>query len=543
MSGSEIVLPFATEESGRGKRFSGDMEVAALLCLAEAERKKKGGLLRGAAETLTILSKLCFPLWVVPWEDGCLLIDGTGTVSHNMVYSKPPDAEAFVEHLKRSGKVQELYRSALRSHSNTFSDFVSTTEIVVEGLVTDGELLSDVHAMLQEGKVETYRPASVIPPKISRENAMEIVTKVAEHHQTLQSEVKGLQYALDALDEETKMHVEKLSQEKGQIQERHNGKILEVKTEVKNRVEELEKERDEKLAKIAEACQVETEGKQEEKKKWEQELQKLEQDKSEYEKRKELRKRRKDEVGEARWDTRVKEVKNQITTVRAKVKALSDFIDHTNKEAEKTTRTVRDSCQRLIDAEEQKVVDLESLRDSEVAKKEEEIADLQQETMDISDKVEKLIDHQRESASMLREAIMPWKADGPTLVQVAFYLAEYDTGKGRRIRVHPPVTARKHEGLVMKVRKTLKGYSLQSKIGNLLKPRSKALEKLLRGYEETVNRNTELQRSTSHMGATTNLLSSPDFKERLRQGMIEIEAEAWIKLEEKDAVLNLYTAK
>jgi hypothetical protein len=139
--------------------------------------------------------------------------------------------------------------------------------------------------------------------------------------------------------------------------------------------------------------------------------------------------------------------------------------------------------------------------------------------------------------------MITWKADVPTLIQVSLYIAQYDTGKGRRIRVHPPVIARKHEGFTMKIRKTLKAYSLQSKIGNLLKPRSRALDKLLSSYEETLNKNTELQRNISQIGVANNLLSSPDFEEKLRRGMMEMEAEGWIKPEEKQAILDLYTTK
>jgi hypothetical protein len=137
MSYSELVLPYATEDTGRKKSFSNDFEVGALLLLAEAERRKKTGIFRGTVETLAVLSKLHYPMWVVPWEDKCLLIDGMETVSYSLQYFKLPDIEAFVEHLKRSATAQESYRTALRSHKGTFSDFLSATQIVIAGIVTD----------------------------------------------------------------------------------------------------------------------------------------------------------------------------------------------------------------------------------------------------------------------------------------------------------------------------------------------------------------------------------------------------------------------
>ena len=95
----------------------------------------------------------------------------------------------------------------------------------------------------------------------------------------------------------------------------------------------------------------------------------------------------------------------------------------------------------------------------------------------------------------------------------------------------------------MKIRKTLRGYSLQSKISTLLKTRSKALETMLTSFEERVNSDKTLQRSLSQISESNNLLASPDFKEKMRRGVGELEAEGWVKPEEKTAVLEVYAAE
>ncbi len=543
MSGSNLVFPYAIEDSGRKTRFSETMEVAALLCVAEAERKKKAGFFGGAVETLSLLSKLHCPLWIVPWEDSCLLVDGLATVSHIILYSKPPDVEAFVEHLKRSTTVEELYRSALRSHSETFAEFTSQTEIPVEGFVTDRELLSDILAFFKDSReVASSEFTSLTPPKIGMEKAVKISARILEHYEKLQSEIKGLQFAIDALNEETKVHVDKLQLEEGQIRERYEERISTVTFEVEKRKAELEKERDEKIEKVAVANEKEVSVRIEEKKKWELELQRLEQDRSEYKKRKELREQKKDEVGEVRWDARLRDVQNQISTVKGKIKALSDFISRSNKETEKTMKNLRDTYQRLVEVEEKKIKDLESLRDSEVEKKEKEVEELQQETQAITDKIGRLIEQKRESSSTLKEATIPWKTEKPTLIYVSFYLTQYMSEKTKRHLIRPPVIARGHGGIVMKIRKAFKGYSLQAKINTLLKPRSKALEKMLILLEEKLNSDGEVQRSLSQLGMANNFLTSPDFKEKLKKGLEELEGEGWIKPEEKTAILDTYVA-
>jgi hypothetical protein len=526
VSYSELILPYVTEDSGRKKSFSNDMEVAALLLLAEAERRKKTGIFRGAVETLAVLSKLHYPMWVVPWEDKCLLIDGMETVSYDLQYFRPPDIEAFVEHLKRSGTAQESYRTALRSHKETFSDFLSATQIAVAGLVTDKELLCDISAFVKDGQPQTDKLTSPIQPKIDMREATRIGEKISERHSMLQSEIKGLQFAIDTLDEETKTHMDKLQLELEQVRGKYKEKIEVIKADVEKRTVELEKERDGKVEKTTAANQKEVEVRLEEKKRWEQELVKLEQDKSEYEKRKELRKHKKDEVGEARWDARLREVKNQISTIKGKISALSNFISRSNKETEKTAKNTRDTYQKLIDTEERKVKDIESLRDSEIGEKEKGIEELRQEALIITDKIEQLIDQKRGHASTLKEATVPWKAETLTLVHVPFYLIQYAADKEKRHRVRAPAIARDPGGIMMKIRKTLKGYSLQSKISTLLKTRSKALETMLTSFEERINSDKSLQRSLSQISEPNNLLASTDFEEKTRRGVGELEAYA-----------------
>ncbi|MDH5447948.1 MAG: hypothetical protein OEY24_07520 [Candidatus Bathyarchaeota archaeon] len=538
MPNSNLILPYAIEDSGRKKRFSENMEVAALLGIAEAERKKKSGLFRGAAETLTFISKLYYPLWAIPWENNCLLIDGMETIANNILYFKPPNVENFIEHLKSSTTVQELYHSTLRSHQETFSDFTSQTEIPMEGYITDEELLSDMSTFIKDSRTgkNTSFPefTSLIQPKIDEENAVRISERVMEHYNTLQSEIKGLKFAIDTVNEETEIHIGKLRQELEQTREKYEGQISNVRVEVEKRTGELEKEREEKIEKITATNEKEVNTRLEERKKWEQELLRLEQNKSEYEKRKELRKRKSDEVGEARWDARLRDVQNQISTVKGKIKALSDFINRSSKETEKTTKKLHDTYQNLVDEEEKKITDLESLRDSEIDKNEKKIEEMGRETLAITDKIERLVEQKRERSSTLKEATIPWKTETLTLIHVPFYLIQYEVEKKKRHCIRPPIVARGHEGFVVKIRKTFRRYS------TLLKPRSKVLEKLLTSFEERLGSDKKVQRKMVQLGMSHNLLTSVDFKEKVRKGIEELEVEGWIKPEEKATMLETY---
>lgn len=544
MSTAHLYLPYSVEDVNRKKPLSESMEVAALLCVAESERKKSGMLGR-TEESITVFCKLNYPLWAIPFEGDSLLIDGMGYVPNEIVYHEPPDIEAFIEHLKRHSSVQELYRSALRSHVNTFSRFISQKKIQTGEIITNKESLTDLLNFIQDGDLNNMKTSEsdihlLVPPKISKEKALEITQKISEHIKKLQGEIKGLHLAIDTVDEEVKKHTKRLEEEQRQIREEYEKKLSQIKTEVDTKKAELESEWHKKTEKIIEAHEKETEVRLVEKKKWEQELLKWEQRKSEYEKRKDLRKIKGDDVGVARWDVRLRSAQDQISTTRNKTKTLSNFLARSGKEMQRAKEKLHDVYKTQLEAEDRKVKDLIKLRDEEIAKKKKETDVLSGETTTIITKIQRMIKRKRESIEKIKETTLLWKTRTPTLIHLPFYLVQYDSEDGRRCQIHLPTLARGKEGITIKIRKTFRRRSLQSKISNLLKPRSKALEKMLRIFIENSQKESETNRTIRKLGETQNLLTKKGLKETMRSGMKELEKEGWIKPDETKLILETY---
>lgn len=548
MSTQNLFLPFTVVDSNRNVPFSENIEVAALLCVAESERKKKPGIFGRSAEDLTILCRLNYPLWAIPFEGASLLIDGMETVSNSILYFKPPDIEAFTEHLRRSTGVQELFCGALRSHLETFSKFASRTEMPIRGVIANKEYLSDIFDFIQDGKTLTKRSAeselnSLIPPKIDKVTAVDIAERFMKHLRKLQAEIKGLRFAIETVDGETEKHINRLRQERKVIQEEYEIKISKLKTEVNQRKAELERELSRKVEKVTAVHKKEVETRLVEKKKRERELLKLEQKKSEYEKRKDLRKTKGDKVGIVRWNVRLQNAQDQIATAKTKIKTLSDFIDRSNKEMDNTKKNLHNTYQKHLDAEERRIKDLNSKKEADIANKEKEINELQGETTIIINKIERLIKRKQDRSSTIRETTIPWKAKAPTLIHLPLYLVCYKSKNKERYCLHLPALIRGDKGFAMKIRKTLRRRSLQSKISSLLKPRSKALEKLLKPFKEEAHSDSKVRKVLSRLGKSQNLLKTEKFKELVTAGMKKLEAEGWIKPEEKTAILETYAPK
>jgi len=543
MSSSSLTLPYVVEDEDRKKPFTRDMEAAAVLCLAEAKRKKPG-ILGAPPEKLSFVSKMLYPLWAIPWENECIIVDGRGILSHTIVYMKLPDVKLFVEDLKRSRTTRELFRNTLKSHTKTFEDFVETTLVSMNTIVANREILSAISRYIEQGlalKKGAKEPLASIPLKLDEKTAMERAENLFNRWRQIQSEIKGLQYAINVLDEETKLHEQKIVGEIEQMRETFKDKISRIKSKVEEKVEQLTKERDAKIKRIFKVSQRELKVALNERTKDEQKLEKLERDKLVYQKRKQIRKSKGDETGVTYWDHKIKVCKNKISEVKGKIKVLSRFIERTRKQGKLGVKKLNESYQGMIVRERKRISDLETLRDSQIEMTKKEAEELVSEASSITNLIEQLIKQKKLHASQLKEITIPWKPEAITLINMPFYVFRYETEEKSRYHVHPPVVAMGYEGIIRRIQKTIWSFSLESRIKLLLRPGSRAFEEMFTSiFAETVRENETLGKVVYEMGSSNNLLNVQDFGKTLAKGVEELKVEGWINREEGDTILRAY---
>ncbi len=543
MSSSRLILPYVVEDEDRKKPFTRDMEAAAFLCLAEAKRKKPG-ILGAPPENISFVSKMHYPLWAVPWGNECIIVDGLRILSHTIVQMKPPDVKLFVEDLKRSRMARELFRNTLEIHSKTFEDFVETTLVSMNAIVANREIVSAISRYIEQGlalKKGAKPSLTSIPLKLDEKAAMERAEKLFNRWRRIQSEIKGLRYAINVLDEETKFHEKKIVGEIEQMWETFEDKISRIKSEVEEKVEQLTKERDAKINRIFKVSERELKVALDEKTKDEQKLEKLETDKFVYQKRKQIRKSRGDEPGVTYWDHKIKVCKNKISEVKGKIKVLSRFIERTRKQGELGVKKFNESYQGMIVRERKRISDLETLRDSQIEMTKKESEEIVSKASLIKNFIEQLIEQKKLHASQLKEITIPWKPESVTSINMPFYVFRYETQEKSRYYVHPPVVAMGYEGIIRRIQKTIWSFSLESRIKLLLRPRSKALEEMSTSiFDERLRENEILGKVVYELGSSNNLLDEQDFGKTLAKGVEELKVEGWINREEGDAILRAY---
>ncbi len=543
MSDKSMVLPYAGENATRKKPFTHDMEVAAILCLAEAERKKPG-ILDVYPERISFISKLYYPIWAIPWENESLVADGLGLFSHTITYMKTPDLKDFTEAIKKNTWIRKHYRSALEKHAQTFKDFIGTAKIPVEAVISDKKILTTLLTYLRQSLVPKKKVTELIrllPPKVNENAALRLAIKIKECWRQIQSDLKGLQYAIDVVNEETHFHEHKILREIKEARETYKKEISRAGLLIGEEVERLVKERDSKINREIKATEREVGANLKKKDMEEKKLRRLERRKSQFERKRDTRKRRGDKSGESYWNNELKRCKNEISEIKKVIQTLSERIKESRKQNEITIKKLNKDYQVMIDRENRRIADLESSRDYEITMKLEEIEELSTKTSDIINHVEHLIEEKRLQASRLKGVTIPLKLEEVTLICVPFYFVQYENDGECRNYFYAPSIAKGYEGLIRSIQKTIRSFSLEYRIKLLLHPRCNILKKMFTSVlAQKMGEDKTLKENVEGLGSSNNILVKPSFRDVLARGMEKLEREGWISSEESEAILFAY---
>jgi hypothetical protein len=527
----------------RKKNFTSTMEVAAILCLVEAERKRHG-LLATTTEKILFISKLHYPLWLIPWDNKCLVFDGLGNLSANLNYTTLPDLELFLDDMEQVATMRIPYRNALQEHIKTFKDFAAEVSVPIKGLIVDEELLSDISGYVKETltlKVNVDASIVLAPIRLDQSTVLENMKKVFELLGQVMSDIKGLHYAMRYMNEQMEFHEQMIFREIEQIREIHEEEIAKVNPAIDKNVERLMRERDTGIAKMNKVMEKELSVRLKEKGKRDRELEKLELNMVAYKKRRDIRKRRHDEIGVNKWEHAIRMSQNKISEIENRIHALSNYIEKTRVQRVSDINKLRYTYQELIDRERKKIANIEASRDSMIEAKQKEIEKLRTLSSQMVNSIQRLVKQKEIQVGKLKNIATQLRLEQNTLIGAPFYFIAFQSGEKMRYQAFPPIRVMDSDGIIKQIEKTLLGSRMASRIRIFTKQRSKALNKLFNfTLEEHIKVDKTLHENLYKLGESNNILINPNFKETLMKGIEELKTEDWIRQEEKDALVKTY---
>ncbi len=504
---TKLILPFAVPAEDRIKAFTKDEEMAAVLYLAESNRKTGDGhFWKKPDEKLAFIAEACYPIWLVPWNGQTLLFDGLGVTTHTLSYDTLPDTNAFNNDIRASAKTCEAYSAALSRHANYFQNFADKEEEIIEGLITDPEFIADfwIYLLEVEAAKTPLANKAVVSPIINESDISVSVKELSDLRAKIEEDVRNLEESMKLLTVLTRGKTRAIREEIKGIRKKFGQEIKKVKPSVTRKIRQIQRKYDTKIVKLSKR----------------------------FEKRlRVLRKNR----------NKLQQIRKKSSTAKKRIKAINRKIAYI-KTAKKLTisqqRTVRNT--RI---EEAKKI-LSALKASREAK----IRTKQHEKTLLDDMTSSTIDQMNEMAKSKRAALhtfyrISMDAYGISrqtqrspceLVYLPFYLVCYETESKKRYVAYPPSIVGSI-GILTKVKEILGTARMDS----FLQPYSKAITTLLNQLVSLIAKDPVLEKEVSDAGIQASILRITELRIGVNRGLKELKNEKWLSENERQTLGKL----
>ena len=537
-----LTIPYLIEESGRENPFTLEMERAAILCLSEAKRKKIG-ILSGGSERLSCLAEVLYPLWAVPWNDGCIIVDGLDITSSDMRLNEAPSVIRFIEDMSRAHSSFATFLKTLKRHSRTFRGFKSSRRVTLKGVVNKAPVLESLRMILEE-TIETHRRdqsnivfASLI---VSREEAEERARRFIEEWNVLNGEIDSLFYAIEVLNREVEHHKYRLSLEIDEIRRDYDSRISRTRKMVDKKVKSLVKEKEKAENKINKAGKRRLDAIIREKNRLKERIERFNLSLHEA---LEARKRQKSKYPKrstTRIDNRIAKYRNDIRILKRKISELEKQEAEVRRETLRSLKEIEEIHQKMIGEELDKIEILEEARKLEVSEKSELISQIDRISSMIESQIRELASKKTEELKRLENKAVQRKIEETSLIGIPFYIAIFESPRKMRADIYPPMIARSYGGVLQRIKRIF-SFNLESRMELLLDPRFPELNKeLFLSLEKRINSSIPFRRMIFETGKANNLLGSPQFSRCISEGISGLEREGWIDQNEGQNIIEMY---
>jgi len=357
-----LTIDWALSEPLRSKPFTESMEAASILCIADS-RRRKPKILKSRAETISYLSKLYYPFWIIPHGEGCLIIDGLGLLSHSVKDQNVPDIKSFTEDLNQASADFNLYRRIIDRYVEALKDSESTIEIRIQALIGDIEVLKAVSKFLSEklrpGMQQTEERSSLLL-KLDEAEALAISKRLVNACMNVLSDIRGLQYAIDVLKEEMEHHRDKIAVEIEEIKSFYEMQLNELRPVVNKKIERLKAEEESKITKVIRNQEKRLKAALKEQEKLEREIMRLEKRIENYIAKKMTLKRK----DTSYLDAKIEICQNRIEETSERIKVISKIAETIRREGDEKIKAIRDEYEKKIKEEMGKISLLEMSRET-----------------------------------------------------------------------------------------------------------------------------------------------------------------------------------
>jgi len=523
---TKLMLPFSISAEDRIKAFTKDMEIAAILYLAESDREKgEGHILKKQDEKLVFIAEVCYPIWLVPWSEGTLLFDGLGVTAHTLSYDILTDIKAFNNDIQMSAKKSEAYSAALSRNANYFKNFAGKEEKTIEGLITNPDFIQDFFVYLSEGKEvkKQLTTKAVLSPIINKSEisaSIEELSKIGE-------DVKNVEASMKLLSTTTRKRVKAIREEIKKVRKNFARKIENVKPRVTRKIRQIQKKYDEKIIRTS--------------KRFERRLQLLHEDQVKLKKmQRHLRaeinrcevkikscKRQKNKESEIQWTLNLKKIRKRLPALKRKISGNVQKIEKLETAKKLETSKQRMECDVRIERATKNLKELKASLEAGIRMLQQKITSLEDTTSLIINQMNEMAESKKAALTEFDRISIPKRKRAYSLVYLPFYIARYEMEAKKRYILFPPSIVG-DMGILTK----MKGVLGAAKMKAFLQPRSKSMTDFLNQLITLIQKNPMFEKEITTAGIQNSILRIKELRIDVKRGLKKLEDEKWVSKNE-----------
>lgn len=522
----KFLLPFSNITEDRGKSFTKEMEIAAILSLVQLDKGKGGGIIsKRGTEEVFFVAEACYPLWLIPWEKRNLWFDGLNIVKHKQSFDVLPDVQMFNNEMEASAETCEAYYAFISDNIKYFRDFTGKEEKTIDGLITSSDLIQDFVSFLPEGK-SIRKPMInkiVLSPALDDTAIESYIQEISDLNAELKRDIKSLLGTMKLLCATTENKVTVIRREMKQTQKDFDKKIAEAKSTVMKKRRNIKRNYDKEITNLSKTFKQQLKTLHKEQVKAEKDKEQLTTEIAHCETEVKSCRIHKDETRELQWRKRIEDHKKTLHTLEKKNENFNKRIEDINNTKTIEMSELRTKYDNQVWAVTEDLREIEASQEAATRTSQQEMESLEDLSSTIVNQINELLD-QKEIANNEIEGLGIRKSRRRyTLVYLPFYLVCYQTGIKKRYMVYPPSIV-EGMGILTKFR----GVFGSAKIKSLLKNRSKAITNFLNQIVPLIAKNPVFENEISNAGIRANILRNKKSRESIKKGLEELKSEEWI---------------
>ena len=533
-----FILPFTTSTAKRLKDFTKNMEMAAILYLAESERKKgESRVLRKKDEKLVFITKAFYPIWLIPYRGATLIFDGRNYTSHTLFYDVVPDIETFNKNLRENRKTTESYTATLYRNKDYFKNFNGKEEIRIEGLIANSDLIDDFKVYLHKMKKAKrhLKNKAILPNTIEDIEIREGIGQLLNLRKRTANDIQTIENSMQLLSTITVKKIKTIRAEIRKTRNNYRKQIEKIKPKVKKKIWRIQNKYNQKIARKS--------------KKFKKEIKRLHENQIELQKTlrylKTEAKRCKTKMNSKKSDKKI-QWNLKLKRIEKKLPAINNRIEANAKKSRKVESALKleiskqkMECDEHIEAANKIFLDLQASRDAEITVKRREIVTLENLTRDVTNSMREIVHTKRVSLREFDTITLAGKKRSRELVCLPFYLARFEKGDKKRFVVYPPFVV-EDMGILTKMKGALGAAKLKSQ----LQCRSRAITTFLNQLITFIEKNPVLEKNITEAGIQASILLRKRLRVGIKKGLIELEKQNWVSKSELQVfseILYIYT--